>query len=627
MGDTVYDYELANASQANNIWIGKDNGTDAKLKFRYRDDNGSYTSCLTLGSSRFEQTNSNGQNLHTLDLKVLDECDESGALSNVLLRGIAEPQSLYDATNKEYVDSLAQGLHFTKAVDFATQPNDYDGENVNSFFDKGTDANIHWEEYSGSYQVNASGNVVKDLQGYMIAYVKTDDTAQGEIPLKLDGTKYVFGQRVEHLTNNKNDLSLKSTDAAICECTVKVGERILVKDEVNASQNGIWFLGKVAGVDRANPSNELTVESFNSDTGYYEAGRGVNGEEWYDLGGFNPNNDQATIDLEADGISNDKGAELRTFHGSDSNFRVWKFYFYRDPDADELHEVRRGSYTYVHSSRLYNSMLPDVSSYASRGNEGSSWVQSNTIDFEGDCLFPTKIANRSYAALNYNSFSTSANQLYAIGSGGVVVNGIDKGLGLELAPENTQITSLNAPQGGELSIKGDGKLHVQSGDGLKVHKVTVLESTLGVSGATTLDATLDVAGATTLEASLGVSGATTLKGTLHVTGDATFENNVQAQQFTTSSDRNLKKDIQYIEDIDWDAFMALKPCTYLFNSQSDNGKKNMGFIAQDLREQYPLLVVGSEPNLSVKYAETVTILTKAIQDLKNDVEELKNRLN
>ena len=81
-----------------------------------------------------------------------------------------------------------------------------------------------------------------------------------------------------------------------------------------------------------------------------------------------------------------------------------------------------------------------------------------------------------------------------------------------------------------------------------------------------------------------------------------------------------------MDNIDWNAFMALKPCTYLFNSQSDNGKKNMGFIAQELREQYPLLVIGTEPNLSVKYAETVALLTKAVQDLKNDVEELKNSL-
>merc|ERR1712146_343080 len=98
---------------------------------------------------------------------------------------------------------------------------------------------------------------------------------------------------------------------------------------------------------------------------------------------------------------------------------------------------------------------------------------------------------------------------------------------------------------------------------------------------------------------------------------------VEAAVFKTHSYKNLKKDIESIGPIDWNKFNALNPVTYRLKAQSSNGQKSMGFIAQELKEHYPLLVHGSEPHLSVSYAETTALLVKAVQDLKKQVDDLK----
>ena len=91
-------------------------------------------------------------------------------------------------------------------------------------------------------------------------------------------------------------------------------------------------------------------------------------------------------------------------------------------------------------------------------------------------------------------------------------------------------------------------------------------------------------------------------GTLTATGEV-----------TAYSDIRLKTDIQPLENRGY-----IKPVTY-----KKDGKDSIGFIAQEVRELYPELVI-EDKYLSVNYAQYVAVLQAQIIDLKKEIDELKN---
>lgn len=95
-------------------------------------------------------------------------------------------------------------------------------------------------------------------------------------------------------------------------------------------------------------------------------------------------------------------------------------------------------------------------------------------------------------------------------------------------------------------------------------------------------------------------------GTLTATGEV-----------TAYSDIRLKTDIQPLENRGY-----IKPVTY-----KKDGKDSIGFIAQEVREVYPELVIEDNTEdkyLSVNYAQYVAVLQAQIIDLKREIDELKN---
>lgn len=95
-------------------------------------------------------------------------------------------------------------------------------------------------------------------------------------------------------------------------------------------------------------------------------------------------------------------------------------------------------------------------------------------------------------------------------------------------------------------------------------------------------------------------------GTLTATGEV-----------TAYSDIRLKTDIQPLENRGY-----IKPVTY-----KKDGKDSIGFIAQEVRELYPELVIEDNTEdkyLSVNYAQYVAVLQNLIIDLKKEIDELKN---
>lgn len=121
-------------------------------------------------------------------------------------------------------------------------------------------------------------------------------------------------------------------------------------------------------------------------------------------------------------------------------------------------------------------------------------------------------------------------------------------------------------------------------------------------------------------------------GTLHV-NDAYVHLN-----FIGPSDRSLKTDINELNSIGKDV-LKLKPVKYKMlprfegeakadSVQMERSKEyHIGFIAQDLKEVFPELVVQDENGmLGIKYIEIIPLMVKAFQEQQVQIEELKKRI-
>lgn len=102
------------------------------------------------------------------------------------------------------------------------------------------------------------------------------------------------------------------------------------------------------------------------------------------------------------------------------------------------------------------------------------------------------------------------------------------------------------------------------------------------------------------------------------TGHIVSKGNITSNgEITAYSDIRLKTDIQPLENRGY-----IKPVTY-----KKDGKDCIGFIAQEVRELYPELVIEDNTGdkyLSVNYAQYVAVLQAQIIDLKKEIDELKN---
>jgi hypothetical protein len=110
-------------------------------------------------------------------------------------------------------------------------------------------------------------------------------------------------------------------------------------------------------------------------------------------------------------------------------------------------------------------------------------------------------------------------------------------------------------------------------------------------------------------------------------GTGLYISNTAAWQST--SDARLKTDVK---DLDSTArLMALRPVDYLWKSQETSDeptKRNLGFIAQEVKEVFPELVgVSPDGMFSVEYTGLIAPLVKAIQEQQAMIESLRQRLS
>ena len=98
--------------------------------------------------------------------------------------------------------------------------------------------------------------------------------------------------------------------------------------------------------------------------------------------------------------------------------------------------------------------------------------------------------------------------------------------------------------------------------------------------------------------------------------------------YTPLSDINKKKDFE-ASTIGLKEVLQLKPTLYRMKSEDEKSNKELGFIAQEVKEFIPQAYVesGEEDNkfIGLNFNAIVAALTKAIQELKAEIDELKNK--
>jgi hypothetical protein len=138
----------------------------------------------------------------------------------------------------------------------------------------------------------------------------------------------------------------------------------------------------------------------------------------------------------------------------------------------------------------------------------------------------------------------------------------------------------------------------------------------------------DISGNSVTTGSVTSSGAikgASLTTTGNISGDnVTASGLITATRFNTTSDYRIKSNITSLDEtytVD-----NLNPVTYL-NKQTD--KQDIGLIAHELQEKYPILVNGikdGDAYQSVNYIGLIPVLIKEIQTLKQTVTDLNKRI-
>ena len=94
--------------------------------------------------------------------------------------------------------------------------------------------------------------------------------------------------------------------------------------------------------------------------------------------------------------------------------------------------------------------------------------------------------------------------------------------------------------------------------------------------------------------------------------------------YTALSNKNKKKDFEQ-STIGLDAILGLKPTLYRMKSDDTEGNKELGFIAQEVKEFIPQAYVESEDFIGLNYNAIAAALVKSVQELEARIKQLENK--
>jgi hypothetical protein len=153
-----------------------------------------------------------------------------------------------------------------------------------------------------------------------------------------------------------------------------------------------------------------------------------------------------------------------------------------------------------------------------------------------------------------------------------------------------------------------------------------ITGTLNVTGNTTLS-NVSVTGLLSVKSDLKVTGNSNITGTLNVTGNTILSNltvnsntviggglpvigyiltvsgSIQATSYNANSDRRLKSNINFLPN-QANSILKIEPVTFDWKI---NGKRDIGFIAQNIYKTYPELIPQHFSDMSLNIDEPVDI--------------------
>lgn len=100
----------------------------------------------------------------------------------------------------------------------------------------------------------------------------------------------------------------------------------------------------------------------------------------------------------------------------------------------------------------------------------------------------------------------------------------------------------------------------------------------------------------------------------------------------STSDKMLKENVQQITTCECDRILEIQPKKYNFIDDTSK-KTHYGLIAQDVEEQYPLLVseidhvIDDTATIKIKtvnYMELIPIMIRKMQNMQDQIDELRN---
>jgi hypothetical protein len=95
--------------------------------------------------------------------------------------------------------------------------------------------------------------------------------------------------------------------------------------------------------------------------------------------------------------------------------------------------------------------------------------------------------------------------------------------------------------------------------------------------------------------------------------------------YTALSDINKKKDFEE-STIGLNEVLQLKPTLFRFKDAEEGSQKELGFIAQEVKEIIPQAYVEHDEFIGLSYNPIIAVLTKAIQELKTQNDALQSRI-
>jgi hypothetical protein len=100
--------------------------------------------------------------------------------------------------------------------------------------------------------------------------------------------------------------------------------------------------------------------------------------------------------------------------------------------------------------------------------------------------------------------------------------------------------------------------------------------------------------------------------------------NMSTGIYTPTSDINKKKDFEE-SNIGLNEILNLKPTFYRMKTDDSEGMKELGFIAQEVKEFIPNAYVENDDFIGLNFNPIVAALTKAVQELEAKIKTLENK--